>query len=138
MKRCVFMLVLLTAVLALCATSAMAQSSGVVKGVVKDTSGAVLPGAQVTLSNKSTQSTLQTLTNESGSYTFNFLPPADYGVAFEMQGFRKLIIDKVTVNVAQTVVADAALQVGEVTSELTVTAEGAMVQTTTSDLGHVV
>src|SRR5215467_6246012 len=138
MKRSVVKAFMLVAVLAICAGSAMAQSTGVVKGVVKDTSGAVLPGAQVTLTNKSTQGTLQTLTNETGSYTFNFLPPADYGVTFEMQGFRKLTIDKVSVNVAQTVVADASLQIGEVTSELTVTAEGAMVQTTTSDLGHVV
>src|SRR5215468_2546503 len=94
--------------------SASAQSNGIVKGVVKDTSGAVLPGAQITLTNKATQRALQTLTNETGNYNFSFLPPGDYSIAFEMQGFRKLNIENLTVNVAQTVVADAALQVGEV------------------------
>jgi len=128
----------LIAVLGISTIPVLAQSNGIVKGVVKDTSGAVLPGAQITLNNKATQRPLQTLTNETGSYTFNFLPPGDYGVTFEMQGFRKLTIESITVNVAQTVVADAALQVGDVTSELTVTADAAMVQTTTSDLGHVV
>src|SRR5262249_23765184 len=125
-------------VLSVYSLPAMAQSNGIVKGVVKDTSGAVLPGAQVSVTNKATQRALQTLTNETGNYNFSFLPPGDYSIAFEMQGFRKLNIANITVNVAQTVVADAALQGGEVASELTVTADAAMVQTTTSDLGHVV
>jgi len=138
MKRSFLTLFALLTLLALFASLASAQSNGNVKGVVKDTSGAVLPGAQVTLTNKSTQRELQLLTNETGTYTFNFIPPGDYGVTFEMQGFRKLTIDKVTVNVAQTLVLDIALQVGDVSSEMTVTADAAMVQTTTSDLGHVV
>jgi len=138
MKRRFIMVLTFLAALGFCSVPAMAQSNGIVKGVVKDTSGAVLPGAQVTLTNKATQRPLQSLTNEAGSYTFNFLPPGDYSINFEMQGFRKLTIEAIAVNVAQTVVADANLQVGEVTSELTVTAEAAMVQTTTSDLGHVV
>ena len=118
--------------------SGSAQSNGIVKGVVKDASGAVLPGAQITLSNKSTQRAQQVLTNETGTYIFSSVTPGDYSAAFEMQGFRKLTIDNITVNVAQTVVADASLQIGDISSELTVTANAAMVQTTTSDLGHVV
>ena len=100
--------------------SASAQSNGNVKGVVKDASGAVLPGAQITLTNKSTQRAQQVLTNETGSYIFSFVPPGDYSAAFEMQGFRKLTIDNITVNVAQTVLADASLQIGDLSSELTV------------------
>src|SRR5262245_6957684 len=130
-------LTLVFAVLVLC-VSALAQSNGIVKGVVKDATGAVLPGAQVTLTNKATQRALQTLTNETGSYTFSFLPPGDYSVAVELQGFRKLTLESITVNVAQTVVFDATLEVGEISSELTVTADAVTVQTTTSDLGHVV
>ncbi len=138
MKRFAFSVLILAVVFFVCSTPGIAQSNGIVKGVVKDTSGAVLPGAQVSLTNRATQRALQTSTNETGNYNFSFLPPGDYSVAFEMQGFRKLNIENLTVNVAQTVVADAALQVGEVSSELTVTADVAMVQTTTSDLGHVV
>src|SRR4051812_36261003 len=123
MKRSFLTIFALLTLLALFATTALAQSNGNVKGVVKDTSGAVLPGAQVSLTNKSTQRVLQTLTNETGTYTFNFLPPGDYGVAFEMQGFRKMTVEKITVNVAVTVVLDAALQVGDVSSEMTVTAD---------------
>jgi hypothetical protein len=137
MKRIV-LASLLFAMVILVSIPAIAQSNGIVKGVVKDTSGAVLPGAQITLTSKATQRALQTLTNETGNYNFSFLPPGDYSLAFEMQGFRKLNIENITVNVAQTVVADAALQVGDVSSELTVTADVAMVQTTTSDLGQVV
>src|SRR5438093_1604646 len=113
MKRQFLMILTLVMVFAIVSTPAMAQSGGSVKGVVKDTTGAVLPGAQVTLTNKSTTRPLQVLTNETGSYTFSFVPPGDYSVGFEMQGFRKLTIGNITVNVAQTVVADAALQVGD-------------------------
>ncbi len=131
-------MILLLAVFILSAVSAIAQSNGTVKGVIKDTSGAVLPGAQVTLTNKATQRPLQTLSNETGSYNFSFVPPGEYSVVVEMQGFRRLTLESLTVNVAQTVVFDAALQVGDLASELTVTADAAMVQTTTSDLGRVV
>ena len=110
MKRALVMIFTIAAVFSLCSVAALAQSNGIVKGVVKDSSGAVLPGAQVTLTNKATQNTLQTLTNETGSYTFNFLPPGEYGVTFEMQGFRKLTIDKITVNVAQTVASRSAIE----------------------------
>src|SRR5262245_21410345 len=138
MKRHVLSVLAFAVVLFVCSTPGIAQSNGIVKGVVKDTTGAVLPGAQVSVTNKATQRALQTLTNETGAYIFSFLPPGDYSMTFEMQGFRKLNIENITVNVAQTVVADAALLVGDVSAELTVTADVAMVQTTTSDLGHVV
>src|SRR4030095_3672062 len=114
--------------------SASAQSNGIVKGVVKEAAVAVLPGAQITLTNNSAQRAQQVLTNETGTYIFSFVTPGDYSAAFEMQGFRKLTIDNITVNVAQTVLADASLQIGDLSSELTVTADAAMVQTTTAGL----
>lgn len=119
-------------------SAATAQSNGTVKGAVKDSTGAVLPGAQVALMNKSTQRSLQTLTTEAGTYSFAFLPPGQYSLTFDMQGFRRLVRDSVVVNIAETVVIDAVMQVGEVTSEITVTGEAPLVQTTTSALGRVV
>jgi hypothetical protein len=118
--------------------TAAAQSAGSVKGVVKDTTGGIIPGANVTLTSKSTQRAVQTLTNEAGTYNFPFLQPGDYTLSIDMQGFRRVVRDNVTVNLAEIVVIDAVLEVGEVTSEVTVTDIVPMVQTSSSALGRVV
>src|ERR1043166_8450547 len=82
------------------------QSNGNVKGVLKDASGAVLPGASVTLTNKATQQSVQSVTNEAGTYSFAFVTPGTYSLVVDMAGFRKIVRDGITVNVAETVVLD--------------------------------
>jgi hypothetical protein len=118
--------------------AAVAQSNGTIKGAVKDTSGAILPGASVTLTNKATQRTQSMVTTEAGTYVFPALPPSQYGLAFDMPGFRKTIRDGVTLNVTETVVVDVSLEVGDMLQEVSVTADAPLVQTTTSSLGRVV
>src|SRR5437016_2363768 len=115
-----------------------AQSNGTVKGIVRDRSGAVLPGASVTLTNRATQQSLQSLSTEAGTYSFVFLAPGTYTLTVDIPGFRRLIRENIVVNVAETIVVDAALEVGDVAQEITVTSEAPLVQTATSSLGSVV
>jgi len=138
MKRMLSVALGAMAVFALLSGVALAQSNGTVKGIVKDASGAILPGVSVTLTNKGTQRVQTALTTEVGSYVFPTLPPGTYSVTFDLQGFKKFVRDNVTVNVTETVNVDANLVVGDVTSEITVSEQASLVQTTTSSLGRVV
>lgn len=74
------------------AAHAMAQSSttGLVTGVVTDSSGRVVPGAQVTLTNAATSATQEQTTSSSGTYRFAFVPPASYTVTVHGAGFEAL------------------------------------------------
>src|SRR5215475_6946758 len=82
----------------------LAQSNGTVKGIVKDTTGAVLPGATVSLTNKATQQTTETLTTEAGTYVFPFVTPAEYTLSIDMPGFKRLVRSSLIVTVSETVV----------------------------------
>ena len=138
MKFRVVNLCRLVAVIGLLSGALFAQSNGAVKGVVRDASGAILPGADVTLTNKATQSVKTTLSSETGSYVFPAILPGSYSVLVELPGFQRTIRDNVTVNVTETVSLDFTLQVGAVSSEITVSEEAPLIQTQTSALGRVV
>jgi hypothetical protein len=117
---------------------AFAQSNGAVKGIVKDTTGAVLPGAAISLRNRATDQRLETLSNEAGTYAFPFVPPGEYTMSVDMAGFRRMLRPGVKVVLSETIIVDPVLEVGEVSSEITVTGEAPLVQTTTTALGRVV
>src|SRR5262247_367487 len=73
--------------LLLCAPS-FAQTLGTITGEVKDSTGAVLPGATVTVINKATNATRTTAANEVGLFEFPALPPGQYTVKSELDGFK--------------------------------------------------
>ncbi len=118
--------------------SVFAQSNGSVKGVVKDSTGAILPGASVSLTDKATQRLQNTLTTEVGSYVFAAVPPGNYSLSFEMPGFKKLTRENVTVNVRETVSIDVNMEIGAVASEVTVSEEAPLIQAQSAALGRVV
>jgi hypothetical protein len=118
--------------------SLMAQSNGSVKGVVKDSTGAILPGASVTLTDKGTQRVQTTLTTEVGAYIFAAVPPGQYSLNFEMPGFKKMVRENVTVNVREAISIDVNMEIGTVASEVTVSEEAPLVQAQSAALGRVV
>jgi hypothetical protein len=65
-----------------------AQSTGQISGTVKDSSGAVLPGVTVTITNVNTNIGKSAVTNEHGAYVVTGLPVGTYKVVAELQGFR--------------------------------------------------
>jgi hypothetical protein len=99
------------------ATAALAQAGrGAVSGLVTDPSGAIVPGAKVTLLNHATGVALHSVTSAAGLYTFVSLNPGAYVVTASMKGFESVAQDNVKVTVDQTSTVNIALQVGAVTT----------------------
>jgi hypothetical protein len=125
--------------LALLAPIAGAQSgTGLISGSVKDASGAVIPGAQVKISNDVTGTSQTTLTNDSGLYRIGSLVPGNYSVEVEASGFDKLVRKGVSVDVGQTVALDLALQVGQANQTVTVSEAAPLTESQTSNVGQLV
>lgn len=125
------------AVLACLALPTWAQTaSGTVTIQVKDQSGAVLPGAQLKLTNLNTGSVRTGASAAQGSYTFVNVPPGTYSLAVTRHGFKTEAFRSVTVQAAQTTDLKAALQVGSVSSTVEVSASAVpLVATTTNAIG---
>ena len=114
----------------------MAQSGrGTIDGVVTDPSGAVVPGAEVTITNKTTGSESGCITTESGVYRAPYLPPGMYQVSAALPGFKTAVADNVTLRLAQVLTVDLVLEVGEVTEVVTVSSEGPLLETSSAEIG---
>jgi len=133
--RCilVFSLLLVTV------TFLMAQSrnTGEVRGLVTDSSGAALPGATVTLTNIETGEVKTFVTNGQGLYDTVSTPTGTYNIAFTANGFKRLVQGPVLVQV-NVITENAALEIGQATETVNVTAEGApLLETETSKQGAI-
>lgn len=120
-------------------SSAFAQSTtGIVQGSVKDQSGAVLPGVEITVLNLSTNQSRTTVTNERGDYTVPQIPIGVYSVAATLPGFKTEVRQRIEIQVDQRARIDFTLEVGQVTEKVLVTEEAPLVQATSASLGSVV
>ena len=109
---------------------AFAQSErGNITGSVTDSSGAPVPAAPVTITNRATNAQEHVVTTGSGSYNAPNLVPGIYRVEVAVSGFRSFVLDNVTVTAGATVRADAQLQVGQLTESVQVTAQAIQMQT---------
>lgn len=126
----------LAILLSLSAKVTLAQAvTGALLGTVQDSSGAVIPHANVTLTNEGTNVINTTVTGPQGFYTFPNLNPGEYSVSVSAPGFTKVISQHNVVQVQQTTSVNLTLQPGAVSTAVTVTGQTPLVQTTTSDLG---
>src|SRR5215831_8040826 len=98
------------------------QVFGSIFGTVTDTTGAAVPNAKITITDQDKGTKSDVTTNESGNYTKSNLIPGTYMVEVEVTGFRKAVSRDVIVNVNQAARVDIAMQLGEVTQEVEVTA----------------
>ena len=131
--------ILVLAVLTLCASAGTAQEyRATVTGFVADAQGLALPGVTVTATHVDTGTTHQAVTEGNGAYTFALLPPGDYTVAAQLEGFSRLVREKVRINSGQRVTLDLKLEVGNLTESVTVTGEAALLSTGTASVGVVV
>ena len=108
----------------LCSSSSalLAQvDRGGIVGTVTDSSGALVPGVTVTVTNVSTNQSTKLITDANGSYAANLLQIGSYTVAAEKEGFKRGIQSNVDVGVNQVVRVDLTLQVGEITQTVEVT-----------------
>jgi hypothetical protein len=117
---------------------AQTAATGALAGTVKDSSGAVVPNAAVTVTNIGTSQARTTTTSSDGTYKFAFLPPGPYKIKFEASGFSTEEAPSVTITVTETAVLDQTLQVGSQTQQIEVRGETEAIQTANSALGTVV
>ncbi len=103
--------------------SAEAQiSTATVNGTVRDATGPVIPGAEVSISNVETGLEQQAATNNAGVYRFLNLQPGPYTLACVSSGFQTAVVNPFSLVVNQTATFDFALEVGAVTETVTVEA----------------
>jgi hypothetical protein len=126
--------------LVLCTPSAFAQSqtTGRISGTVKDQSGAILVGAEVTVTSLATAEGRKVTTDAQGNYTVSLLPPGNYRVSVTMDGFKKTDVEPVRVVITETSTLDVNLEVGAITEESVVRATGPFIRTDGPQLGRVV
>jgi hypothetical protein len=133
-------LALCLVVFVLAASSAIAQSTtGTILGTVKDSSGAIVPGASVTALATDTGQSRTVNTGEDGGYRFDAMAVGTYQITVKATGFSTDVQTGLVLNVGAEAVSNFTLQVGEVSQTVSVTAESTqVVDTTTSSLGSLV
>ncbi len=119
--------------------TAIAQvGSAGIRGVVRDASGAVIPGVELTVTNVDTNQQRVLVSNEFGLYSAPGLQRGNYEVTAELPGFQRFVSRGIVLTVGSEVAVDVVLQVGEITQAIEVTAIAQQVQTTTSDMSELV
>ncbi|MDQ2945749.1 MAG: Plug and carboxypeptidase regulatory-like domain-containing protein [Acidobacteriota bacterium] len=118
--------------------SAQLSTTTQVKGTVIDESGAVVPGAKVTVVNDATRFTTATESNADGSFVLSGLPPGTYSVTVVKDGFQTFKTSDLVLHPATVATLNASLRLGSVGSEVSVVASTSEVQTTTSELSNLV
>jgi hypothetical protein len=117
--------------------SLMAQTQGRITGRVTDSSGAVIVGAKVTIENRGTQVKRSLDTNSSGDYVAPGIEPGTYSISVEAPNFRKVVRERVQVEVATDLKIDFQLPPGAVTEVLEVKEEAPLLDATTSTMNGV-
>jgi len=117
--------------------SMMAQTQGRISGQVTDSSGAVIVGAKVTIENRGTQVSRVLKTNSSGDYVAPGIEPGIYVISVEAPNFRKVVRERVQVEVATDLKIDFQLLPGATSEVLEVKEEAPLVDATTSTLNGV-
>ena len=132
--RCLF----LVAATLLLSTSALAQATGQITGVVSDPTGRVLPSAGIELINSATSQIRNTTSGPDGSFAIPLVNPGSYQVQVSLTGFKTSLTRGIEVVVNGTSRVDVQLQVGSTSVEVTVTGSTPMVETGNATLGTVV
>src|SRR5690348_13975764 len=112
------------------AASVQAQvDTGTILGTVRDAAGAVVPMARVVLTNKGLGITQRAETDENGRYIFTPLKTGTYQVEIEAQGFKKAVRSGLELNIQQQAQVDFALETGEISQTVEVSAQAPLLQT---------
>jgi hypothetical protein len=129
-------IMLLTVTLLVAAAHAQFRAS--LRGTVKDSSGAVIPGATVTLVNTDTNGTMVSTSDSNGIYNFNALSPAPYRITVEHEGFTRKVLDHVQIIPEQLNSLDLQLDPGQVQTTVTVSSTTQTLDTETATVSGTV
>src|SRR5215831_12409272 len=108
--------------------------TGAISGTIQDSTGAVVPDVQVTITQKETGLTRTVQSSASGQFLAPVLPTGTYHVIATKPGFANLDQDNVTVDVGGTAHLQMTLKVGDVSENVTVTAAAESIDTTQTDI----
>jgi hypothetical protein len=121
----------------LVASSGFAQErTGALSGVVKDQSGGVLPGVEVTVTNKTTNRSVAAKTDGSGSYFIRELEPGRYTVKLELAGFSNLVVQDLLLLVGKKLEVNVVLQLGAVEQVVEVIGGATLIDTVSTAVNH--
>ncbi|PYS26621.1 MAG: hypothetical protein DMG11_19300 [Acidobacteria bacterium] len=123
---------------ALSCASVWGQATAQIGGTVRDQSGAVLPGVEVTATQTETGITRNTVTNETGSYVLPNLATGPYRIEAALPGFRTFLQIGVVLEVNSNAVVNPVLGVGQVSEQVEVQANAAQVETRATGVGAVI
>ncbi|HWB86326.1 MAG TPA: TonB-dependent receptor [Bryobacteraceae bacterium] len=123
----------------LCGTPARSQEfRSTITGRVIDGQQAVVPGAKIICTNAGTGAKYETVSGADGLYTIPFVPPGQYSVGAEAQGFKAYLRKGIQVSTNERMQLDIVLELGQVTETVTVTAEAPMLEAGTASTGQVI
>ncbi|MBI3684208.1 MAG: carboxypeptidase regulatory-like domain-containing protein, partial [Acidobacteria bacterium] len=128
----------LLSLFALGAAMLFGQATSQLTGIVTDNTGAVVAGAEVTVTNANTGNERKATSNDSGIYTVPFLTPDRYTITVSRPGFRLVKREGIRLEVNQTARVDFQLELGAVTETVNVTAAAPLIDSDTSAIGQVI
>src|SRR5262245_11919781 len=114
------------------------QATAQISGIVKDQTGAVLPGAEVTATQTDTGIARMTITNETGSYVLSNLATGPYRLEVTLPGFRTFVQTGIVLQVNSNPVINAVLEIGQISEQVEVQANAALVETRSVGVGQVI
>lgn len=119
------------------ATATSAQSTASIEGLVVDPHGAVVPGVRITASNPAIAFERTTTSDTSGRYTLSALPVGDYIVTASATGFKRQVIEKLTIEVGRRVTQDFQLEAGDISEQVSIVAANDAIDRSIA-MGHVI
>ena len=142
MRKSTFQISFLTLILVMfvipCLPARAQVTTGSILGSVHDSTGAVVAGASVTITDTGKGTVTKVQTDSDGSYNVGFLIPGTYDVSVEMTGFKRSVSNNLVVDIDQKARVDFALQTGGVTETIEVNTTPPLIRLDSSELGDVV
>jgi hypothetical protein len=132
------MLFALGVLLILCSGISSAQTLGGITGEVRDAQGAVIPDAEITITNVATNAVRTTVSNDAGIYSFPAIPPGTYTLRASKVGFKVTTRTDIEIQVQQNARIDLELTVGQVSESVEVSASAALLSTENATVGTVI
>lgn len=134
MRRFVALIIVVVALFANPVSGSAQRTTGDIRGVITDASGAVLPGVTVTLRGRAVPGAPTTVTNETGVYRFPNLPPGSYDLTVELAGFTTSTQTGIQVSLGGTAEIDVQLKLSTQSETITVVAQAPVVDSTSSQV----
>ncbi len=138
MRLSIFSLVVAAALLSMTQLSYAQGAAGTILGQVSDVTGAVVPGARVTITESDTNVSHSATTGPTGNYRVPYLNPGHYIILVETSGFNRTRIQHINLDVDQTVRVDVVLQLGATTQQVEVSAQSVQLDSESASIGQLI